>query len=282
MTQAAYDQDTSDFEGRPEAERANERALAAGERIEDRQFVDYFATPQPTRYYLPDGVQYFDYVELREGGKALYEKATNKDIRVQRSTGDARLSVDPAVQRQTLVKLSVVDANLLESDGHGGSRKIPFNKERPGKFWENLFTFFPAKIIEDLNQEIIKANSWLAADDDVEALKEERDRLDERIERAEEEQAKKDLLLEQAGDFVKGKGISNPHPALLIYARLEAMKWAIPYTPGGMEDQSVMLLRCFDLINRVKNDHERQENKKREQEMKARQKTPKTSARRRR
>lgn len=184
-------QDISDFDGRPEVERANARAVAAGETIEERQFVDYFAAPKPERWYLPDGIQYFEFQELREGGKAAYEKATNKDIRVQRSTGDARLSVDPATQRQTLIRLSVTDAYLLQSDGRGGQQEIPFNKERPGKFWENLFTFFPASLIDKFHQEIVKANAWLAADDDLDALKEERDRLDERIERAEEEQAKK-------------------------------------------------------------------------------------------
>lgn len=184
-------QDTSDFDDRPEAVRANQAAVAAGETIEERQFVDYFAAPEPQRWYLPDGVQYFEYQELREGGKALYEKATNKDIRVQRSTGDARLSVDPATQRQTLIRLSVTDVHLLQSDGHGGTNEVPFNKDRPGKFWENLFTFFPAKLIDQLHNEITKANAWLAADDDVDQLKEERDRLDERIARAEEEKAKK-------------------------------------------------------------------------------------------
>lgn len=186
------DQDTSDFEDRPEAVRANERAVAAGERIEERQFVDYFAAPQPQRWYLPDGEQYFEFQELREGGKAAYEKATNKDIRVQRSTGDARLSVDPATQRQTLIRLSVTDVHLFQGKNQDGSPQlVQFNKDRPGKFWENLFTFFPARLVEQLNQEITNVNTWLAADDDVEALKEERERLDERIERAEEEQAKK-------------------------------------------------------------------------------------------
>lgn len=187
------DQDISDFDGRPEVEAANRAAVDAGEVIEERQFVDYFAAPRPVRWYLPDGVQYFEYQELREGGKAAYEKATNKDIRVQRSTGDARLSVDPATQRQTLIRLSVTDAHLLQSDGHGGTTTVPFNKDRPGKFWENLFTFFPAKYIEQLHEEITKANAWLAAEDDVEALKSQRDQLDERIERAEEEQAKKNF-----------------------------------------------------------------------------------------
>ena len=178
-------QDTSDFDDRPEVERANERAVAAGETIEERQFVDYFAEPETQRWYLPDGKQYFDYQELREGGKAAYERATNRDIRVQRSTGDARLSVDPATARQKLIQLSVTDC-LLYRDG----QRIEFNRERPGKFWENLFDLFPAKVIDQLHSEITKANAWLAADDDVEALKEERDRLDERIERAQEEQAK--------------------------------------------------------------------------------------------
>lgn len=185
-------QDVSDFDDRPEAVRANQAAVAAGERIEDRQFVDYFAAPQPQRWYLPDGEQYFEYQELREGGKAAYEKATNKDIRVQRSTGDARLSVDPATQRQTLIRLSVTDVHLYQGRNNDGTPAlVAFNKERPGKFWENLFNFFPASLIDKLHQEITKANAWLAADDDIEALKKERDQLDERIERAEEEQAKK-------------------------------------------------------------------------------------------
>lgn len=185
------DQDTSDFEDRPEVVRANERAVSAGESIEERQFVDYFAEPENHRWTLPDGEQYFEFQELREGGKAAYERATNKDIRVQRSTGDARLSVDPATARQKLIQLSVVDCHLYTRDAGGRRSLIPFNKERPGKFWENLFERFPAKVIEQLHQEITKVNTWLAADDDVDALKEERDRLDERIERAEEEQAKK-------------------------------------------------------------------------------------------
>ncbi|AMS02318.2 tail assembly chaperone [Gordonia phage GourdThymes] len=272
-------QDTSDFDGRPEVERANAAAVAAGEKIEEKQFVDYFAAPLPQRWYLPDGVQYFEFQELREGGKSAYEKLTNKDIRVQRSTGDARLSVDPAIQRQSLIRLSVTDVYLLQKDSGGQPQPMPFNKERPGKFWENLFTFFPAALIDKLHREIVDINAWLAADDDVDALKEERERLDERIAKAEEEQAKKALLVEQAADFVKGNRIANPHPALLIYGRLEAMKWSIPYTPGGLEDQSVMLLRCFDVINRVKAEHERQEQKKREQESKSKRPNPRGGSR---
>jgi hypothetical protein len=179
-------QDTTDFDRRPDIEDANRRAVEAGETIEDKQYVDYFAEPETHRYYLPDGKQYFDYQELREGGKALYEKATNKDIRVQRATGDARLAVDPATQRQVMIRLSVVDVLVFQR-----GERLEFNKDKPGKFWEIVFERFPAKLVQDLYEDIQKVNTWLAADDDLEALKEERERLDERIERAEEEQAKK-------------------------------------------------------------------------------------------
>lgn len=184
-------QDTTDFDRRPEVEDANRRAVEAGEIIEDRQYVDYFAEPETHRHYLPDGKQYFDFQELREGGKALYEKATNKDIRVQRATGDARLAVDPATQRQVMIRLSIVDAVLYQRNSQGRLEQLAFDRNKPGRFWEICFEKLPAKLVQDLYEKIQKVNTWLAADDDLDALKEERERLNERIERAEEEHAKK-------------------------------------------------------------------------------------------
>ncbi len=66
---------------------------------------------------------------------------------------------------------------------------------------------------------------------------------------------------------------------MLIYGRLEAMKWSIPYVAGGLADQDPMLLRGFDLINRVKASHEAAENKKREREMGAKSKAPRSRGR---
>lgn len=190
MTNPATYDATSDFDDRPDAIEANRAAQAAGHQLEETKYVDYFAEPETHRFFLPDGQQYFDYQELREGGKALYEKATNQDIRVQRSTGDARLKVDPATQRQTMIRLSVVDACIFHRE-NGRMVRMDFNKERPGRFWDMIFDKFPAKLLEELHREMEKVNTWVAADDDVKALKEQRELLDERIARAEEEEAKK-------------------------------------------------------------------------------------------
>jgi len=191
MTLPVETTDTSSFDDDPAIERANQRMLDEGETIEEKQIVDYFAEPITHRFDLPDGIQYFEYQELLEGGKAKYERKTNRDIRVQRSTGDARLSVDAATQRQELIRLSVVGANVYAPDKHTGKLvKLPFNRESSTAFWDRVFQSFPAKIIQNLHEEIVKVNEWMAADDDIEALKEQREQLDDRIKRAEEVQAK--------------------------------------------------------------------------------------------
>ena len=46
--------------------------------------------------------------------------------------------------------------------------------------------------------------------------------------------------------------VKNPHPAILIFSRLEAMNWNHLYAKGAVEDQDPMLLQYFDLIHRAK------------------------------
>jgi hypothetical protein len=186
--------DMTSFDDDPATERAIQRHADSGQPVEEKRFFDYFAEPEAKFYYLPDGVQYFEYRELREGGKAAYERATNNDIRVQRATGDARLRVDPVTARHTLVRLAVTDAFIQYLDGAGNAERLTFRvgpREKNEKFWELVFEKFPAKFIDGLHSEVQKVNTWVAADDDVEGLKKQRDEINERIERAEEEQAKK-------------------------------------------------------------------------------------------
>lgn len=187
--------DRSAFDPEDEkTQRTIDRMAEAGEPIEEKRFVDYFAEPDRNVHYLPDGVQYFVYQELREGGKAKYEKIINREgIKVQRATGDARLPIDPAIARQTLIRLSVVDANIFTSR-NGNPEQISFqsgHKADNTKFWNLVFDKFPSSLIDELHKEIQKVNAWVAADDDIEALQKQRDELDERIRLAEEEEAKK-------------------------------------------------------------------------------------------
>lgn len=188
-----HEADMSSFDNDPKVQRTNERLAEAGETVEEKRFVDYFAEPETHIFYLPDGVQYFEYQELREGGKAKYERTINREgIRVQRATGDARLPIDPAIARQTLIKLSVTDAHIITTL-NGRPEPLSFRKgprETNTKFWELVLERFPAAIVEELHKEVQKVNAWVAADDDIEALEKQRDEIEERIRLAREEEAK--------------------------------------------------------------------------------------------
>lgn len=199
MTAPGYPQhaqDTSSFDGDPQVESLHENMVAAGERIEEKRIIDYFGTPEPLRFYLGDETQYFEFTPLTEGGKAKYERATNKDIRVQRTTGDAKMQVDPATERQALVMLSVTDALIYKRQKPLNQLKpVAFqqakNGTQPNEFWQDIFEVFPPKVIQDLYRKIRDANPWMKADEDVETLEEEYKNMGQRIETLKEEQAKK-------------------------------------------------------------------------------------------
>jgi hypothetical protein len=183
----------------PAVQRVEQRMKEEGEALVETSFTDYFAEPERHTFYLPDGKQFFVFQECREGQKALYEKITNREgIKVQRSTGEAKLPIDPAIQRQTLIKVSVVDSYIVyPAAGNSGKwEELRFDSMRPAsnqKFWERVFERFPASIIEDLHKAIEKVNPWLAADDDPEAIQKQIDDLEERKRRAQEEEAKKNF-----------------------------------------------------------------------------------------
>ncbi|AMS03418.1 hypothetical protein SEA_BENCZKOWSKI14_25 [Gordonia phage Benczkowski14] len=248
-------------------QRTIDRMAEAGEVIEEKRFVDYFAEPETHLHKLPDGVQWFEFQELREGGKAKYEKIINREgIKVQRATGDARLPIDPAIARHTLIQLAVTNAYIITTQ-NGRPEPLQFRmgpNEKNTRFWETVLEKFPSNLIDELHKEVQKVNRWIAADDDIEGLEKQRDELEERIRMAREEEAKKGLLIEQAEDFVRGRQVQDPHPILLIYQRLETWNWNLPYVQGGLADQDVMLLRGIDIIASAKARFEREEQKRQE------------------
>lgn len=186
--------DLTSFDNDPQVEQLNRDMHAAGEQVEEVKIVNYFGTPEAFRFELASG-QYFEYTPMTEGKKAAYERATNKDIRVQRTTGDAKMQVDPATERHAMIMLSVTDAHLLAPSKVTGSlQPLKFEAAKNGQvvneFWKKIFEAFPPKIIQELYRKIRDANEWTKADEDIEAMEKEYVALGERIEAAKEREAK--------------------------------------------------------------------------------------------
>lgn len=152
-------------------------------------YTDYFGFSSEDRFYFPDKRQWISFAKMNEGKKREFQKATSRDLRVQRTTGDALMKMDPGSERHELIKASITGWNLMR-----------INPKRPGE-WEvapyndstirNFLDGADPAIIEDLELAIRKANPWLMDDMSVEEIEREMDNLSELLKKKKEHEAGK-------------------------------------------------------------------------------------------
>ena len=147
---------------------------------EQVQYEDYWSPETTTRWYLPDGKQYFEIMPMNEGKKSMFQKKTSRDIVLNRTNDDAKISVDPAGDRHQLIKESVVDWFLMQKTPGTGVNGVPAEFTPMPWAPKNLDTWIskaPPHIVEKLEHAIRMVNPWLQADMTVEAIDEEIERL---------------------------------------------------------------------------------------------------------
>lgn len=98
------------------------------------------------------GDQYFIIKRMTEGKKAKYQKLTTGSIKVQKNSGDAIMSVDPARDRHALITICV-DNWYIKRQG----KPVPFSVQE----LERFLTVADPQVIEDLEKAIRKLNPWL-------------------------------------------------------------------------------------------------------------------------
>lgn len=137
---------------------------------EESFYEDYFGFSDVKRWYFPDHRQYIDFQVMNEGQKANFQRKTNRDLVVERNTGNARMKVDQATERHTLLTESVVGWNVFRRTASGEFEPVTFSKGSPGANFEQWLNSTNPKLVEDLEKEIRKANPWLLADMTVEDI----------------------------------------------------------------------------------------------------------------
>lgn len=146
------------------------------------QFEDYWSFSQTERYVLPDGKQWIEFNIMNEGQKSSYQKKINRDIKINRKSGDASIKSDIADERHALIETSVVNWNMRQ-----GGNNVAFSVQML-RNWLNVAN---PRIVEALEFAIRKANPWLQGDMSIEDIDEEIQRLQElRIETEKREQGK--------------------------------------------------------------------------------------------
>ena len=143
---------------------------AQGTSLTQRVQADYFGFEELKRIVLPDGVSYIEHRVLNEGQRRKYLNAVNRDVRLQRTTGDAIMRMSPGDEKKALLESAIVGWNLTRE-----GMPLPFSKGALNDFLDKA----SPRIIDLIETEIRKTNTWLQADMSVDDIDQEIERLNE-------------------------------------------------------------------------------------------------------
>ena len=169
-------------------QRADREAQANGVQTVTRTRNSYWGTNITYKYYL-DGPevpevdrQFIEYKKMNEGDRSKYQRKISDPVLVHRGSGDARMRVDPARDRDALLEVAVCGWYLFKGD-----RLANFSLDQFRQFKDAAD---PA-MIDKLEKAIRKENAWLKSDMSLEDAKEELKRVTQLVEDLEAEEAEK-------------------------------------------------------------------------------------------
>lgn len=122
---------------------------------------DYFGVAETHRTLLPDGVSFIEWKVMTEGERRRYLNATNREVKLQKGSGDTVVNMRPGDDRWHLLTTAIVGWNLKRNNA-----AVPFSKQSLEE-WLNVA---PPRIVDLVEKEIRRGNPWLLADMSVEDI----------------------------------------------------------------------------------------------------------------
>lgn len=171
---------TTTQEKDPAIEAAEQAMRDRGEPTTEAVQVDYFGFEETHVVPLPDGKSYIEHKTLTEGQRRKYLNGMNRDVVIERASGNAKMSMAPGDERYSLLSTAITGWNLVRN-----GNPLPFTKQNLNLFLESA----PPRVIDLIDKEVRKANAWLLEDMSLEDLIKERENLDEMIATKEAEEA---------------------------------------------------------------------------------------------
>lgn len=148
---------------------SNDEVIEGRFSAEDGQ-IDYFGADETKTLTLPDGKSWVEIKVLNEGERRKYLNKVNRDLKLDRQSGNASISMAPGDERYALLSAALIDWNLVR-----GGKPIPFTKSNRDTFLDEA----QPKIIDFIEKEVRKANPWLLSDMTIEEIDREISALEE-------------------------------------------------------------------------------------------------------
>lgn len=142
--------------------------VAAGVSLTEKAQVDYFGFDETHRVVLSDGLSFVDHRTLNEGARRKYLNSVNRDVKFQKSTGDAIMRIASGDEKAALLRSAIVGWSLVK-----GGQPHSFSDRNLAEFLDKAS---PA-IIDIIHKDVQRANPWLTADVTVEDIDKEIEEL---------------------------------------------------------------------------------------------------------
>lgn len=147
---------------------SNSDTIMAPPLMDERLQVDYFGFDETHKIVLPDGKSFIEHKELNEGARRKYLNSVNRDITINRASGDAKLRTAPGDERRALLEAAIIGWNLVKN----GS-PIAFSRQALNEFLDNA----NPRIVDIIEKDVRQKNPWLLADLTVEDIDKEIENL---------------------------------------------------------------------------------------------------------
>jgi hypothetical protein len=133
-------------------------------------YEDYWGTKGEKLHYMPDGKQYFKIKKMNEGDRAKYQFESGMQMTSMRKTGDTKIDINQAKDREALVCAAVIDWSLFKDQS-----PVPFNKGSLRAWIQGA----DPKLLDKLLMDIRKFNPFLQEDLSVKEIDEQMQELRE-------------------------------------------------------------------------------------------------------
>jgi hypothetical protein len=143
---------------------------AAGQADSTPVQEDYFAFDLTERVDLPDGVSYVDIKVLNEGARRKYLNSVNREVKLQKATGDAVMQLATGDERKAILESSICGWNLMRA-----GQPVPFSAGTVREFLDRA----NPKLIDLIEKEVRRINPWLNAEITVEEIDKQIEELNE-------------------------------------------------------------------------------------------------------
>ena len=143
--------------------------------------ADYFSFGETFQCFFGekygDTVSYVEHKSLNEGSRRRYLNSVNREVTLERQSGNARMKLASGDEKHLLLEEAIVGWNLIK-DG----KPVTFSKGSNGSTLSQFLAMADPAVIDVIEKDVRKNNAWLLAEVTVDGIKEQIKDLEEMLE----------------------------------------------------------------------------------------------------